>query len=537
MLGSHVLSDLQINELSVPTQLSWGHTHFQTVLQSPTSDLRILKRRQLALFALRHKDGCEQTQELRESLQSLQSVTAIVDELGTDQDPRILETIEQIYWNPASMGAILNDKKLVVSSLVFWKTLLLPTIAVLIPLLAIVLPFFILRHFHGANISASEYMSHLRNVLLKQITIPPILRAKHEADMLGHMFETAFIGLTAFTYISGIWSQVTAAIHLRSIATGLREKGENIEAMLVRFEGMIGTLRNLPERQQRALGDFCLRGEKILADLSDLPRGCGYRMYGYLWNNSACLVPLKEWLGELDALLAIAGLRGIAFPRYGGALEIVGVYHPSLASEEGIEKLNRDTTAVQNAVTNTVSWSPRSHAILTGPNRGGKSTLCKAIGVSLLCAQSWGYAYAERMTLTPFSFLETALHPSDQLGTLSLFEAEIEFAKSVLQRAKTGQRVFVMMDEIFHSTNARDGLAASRVFLSQLFAEAGVTSLISTHYKELPADYAKEVLAWAMDATEVNGRLQYSYKLIPGISEKSSVMEILEERGLVRAVS
>ena len=207
----------------------------------------------------------------------------------------------------------------------------------------------------------------------------------------------------------------------------------------------------------------------------------------------------------------------ITFPKYSGPLKIQDVYHPSL----------------ETRIPNTTSWSLKSHSILTGPNRGGKSTLCRAIGLSILCAQTWGYAYATHMTFEPFSYIETALHPTDELGAMSLFEAEIEFAKEVLQKGRSGERLFVMMDEIFHSTNAADGLAASRVFLSQLYAIPKSTSLISTHYKDLPTEWRDCVNAWAMEAEEVDGVLQYSYTMVDGVSDKSSVMEILRERGLL----
>ena len=159
MLGKHVLSDIEVKSLQIPTKLSWGHDCFQSTLKTPTSDLTILKKRQLALFALRHKDANAVSESLQSALASLAPHTAVVDELETEMDPRIQETMEQIYWAPGSMGAVLNDKRLVVSSLVFWKTLALPTIAVLVPLIAILVPFFLIRYFHGISLSATEYMS------------------------------------------------------------------------------------------------------------------------------------------------------------------------------------------------------------------------------------------------------------------------------------------------------------------------------------------------------------------------------------------
>jgi hypothetical protein len=516
MLGKHVLSDLEIRDLRIPTQIPWGTETFQSILQSPTSDISILKQRQLALFALRHKESTNQCTEVREKLASLTKAVTIVEELGAPLDSRIQDSIEQIYWSPTSMLSFLNSYKYVVAFLVFWKTLVLPTVAVLVPFLAIVIPFFLIRFLHGIDIAPSTYMSQLRGVLLKQVSVPAILRAKHDGDFVGYLLESGFLLLTGATYVSSIWSQVTASMHLRGIALDIQEKGETVETLIKTFRGILETLYTLPPRLQTALQPFLLRGEAVIAEISEIPLGCGYRTYGYVWMHAAKpLNGLKAWIGELDAMLGIVGIQEIAFPIYKGPLVIEGVYHPSL----------------ETRIPNTVAWS-QSHAILTGPNRGGKSTLCRAIGVSLMCAQSWGFAFAARMSFEPFEAIETALHPADTLGELSLFEAEIEFAKEVLAVAKKS-RTFVMMDEIFHSTNAVDGLAASRVFLSQLFAIPQVHSLISTHYKELPEEYKVKAAAWAMEATEGADGLVYSYKKVDGISDKSSVMEILRERGLV----
>ncbi len=518
------MTDLELASVSVPTILPWGTTQFQAILQSPTSGLTTLKRRQLALFALRHKDAATTCETLRTHLTSLHAAVPVVDELEAPVDPRIQESIEQIYWSPSSFGAKLNDMRAVVGMLVFWKTLVLPALALLVPLFAIIVPFFLLRYLHGMDISAASYMAHLKRVVLSQVTIPAILRAKHDGDFVGHVLEMGFLALTGVTYVSGIWNQITAARHLRTIAHGLKEKGERMGQLVGSFGAILDSLHALPPRLVAALRPFLLRGDTIRAELSEIPLADGYRTYGYVWNGGEVrksLAAAKAWIGELDAMLGIVGIEGICFPRYEGRLLLENVYHPGLSDDARIS--------------NTVAWIGAGHAILTGPNRGGKSTLCRAIGVSILCAQSWGFAFARRMQLTPFEAIETALHPADALGELSLFEAEIEFAKEVLAKVRKGSRVFVMMDEIFHSTNARDGLAASRVFLSQLFACEGVTSLISTHYAELPAEFGEVALAWAMDAREgEDGMLEYTYKKVDGISDKSSVMEILRERGLLQ---
>jgi DNA mismatch repair ATPase MutS len=179
--------------------------------------------------------------------------------------------------------------------------------------------------------------------------------------------------------------------------------------------------------------------------------------------------------------------------------------------------------------------------LLTGPNRGGKSTSLKAILANVIVAQSIGFCWAKRMTITPFKQIHTALSPSDTLGRLSLFEAEIEFAKEILESlepTKSTGRSLLVMDEIFHSTNAIDGEEASRIFLDRLYSLPQNASLISTHYTRLPETYAEKkviqpLCLQASISKEDKECLVYTYKIQSGINSLSSVREILKERGLL----
>ena len=210
-------------------------------------------------------------------------------------------------------------------------------------------------------------------------------------------------------------------------------------------------------------------------------------------------------------------------------MEIVDIYHPGLEAKQ--------------RVYNTIAMDGRTHVLLTGPNRGGKSTLLKGLGAAVLMHQTLGVVFARKACMPVFGSIVTALNPTDTLGALSLFEAEIEFAKDVKTTIMGAtQPVFLMMDEIFHGTNAHDGVEASQVFLDQLYGElrnegASVFSIVSTHYMDLPKRYGeKHTLNLCMDAhvdpTDPD-RLIYSYRLIPGVNQYSSVREILRERGLL----
>jgi hypothetical protein len=517
ILGKYVLSDLDVGNVKLPTKTPWGPKVFQDRLRTPTSDTAALRKRQLPLLALKSKSSQSFRSTCKTELETIARHANAWNDFQTDMDPRVRESIEQIMWSKDSMGSFLNTTPRVVGAIVFWKTLFLPIVSLVLPILAIVLPLILLRFVHGTPISTRAYFENLKGIALKQVAIPTILRAKHDADVLGQLFEWIFFGLTVATFVSSLWTQITSALHLRTIAHEIAQKGDDLLAMIQAAERIVESSKSLEGPTKRALGPVLRRGSAMLETFASMPRSGGYATYGFLWNTPDIASKFGEWIGELDILLAIAD-SPVCIPKLRATptpLSIHGVYHPGIVE----------------IVRNDAVWE-KSHAILTGPNRGGKSTFCRSVGLAILCAQSWGFAFAQDMSFSPYTYIETALHPADTLGQLSLFEAEIEFAKIVLQRAKEG-RMFVMMDEIFHSTNARDGLAASRVFLSQLY-EFPITSLISTHYKELPTEYT-DVLAWAMEAKEDIDRncLLYTYKKVPGISDKSSVMEILRERGLV----
>ncbi len=522
MLGKYVSSDLELTSIAsaVPLQTVWGTDQFTKGLQDPTHDVGILKRRQLPLLALRHTTMSETLQTIQTQIKSIVPFQSAINDSCTnpkDLDPRILEAFQQVVWSPDSTVAHANAFPHAIQCLHTWKSLVLPGLSILMPLLAILVPFVFLRFLHGSDkVTTTDYFQHVKTIVLSQITIPSVLRAKHSGDVVGSILETLFIGITIATFLSGMWNQYMAAVHLRTIGADVGERGNAINSVVHTCKSILATLQSCPLRFQKALREVLSEGERILKQLEAMPWD-PMATFGFVWNTPEPLCQLRDWIGTLDVYVGIASLPHMCFPKYTDtSLTLKNVHHP----------------LVTGGIANNGHFT--SHVLLTGPNRGGKSTFCKAVGLSVICAQTWGFAWASSMSLQPFVAIETALSPADELGRLSLFEAEIEFAKGVLERCDGTGAKLVMMDEIFHSTNAHDGVAASRVFLDKLYNKPDTTSLISTHYRELVDAYiSKGVLAWAMDATETPKGLEYSYKVVPGVSDKSSVMEILKERGLI----
>ena len=427
MLGTQVASDLDLETVNtiVPLQTAWGKDYFRIGLTDVTSDASVIKRRQLPVMALRLEPTV--CKSIVKTLGTLNDKTSYIDDALENTDNRVSESVAQILWKPTHFGAFINKSPLAMNGLILWRTILIPAFTVLAPLIAVIIPFFLLRFLQpDLQFTTDEYIARVKHVLLQQITIPSFLKARHQGDRLGFVFESLFIGLTLAMFISGIWTQINNAIHTRTIWFDLEERGTHIQSMYKVAKDVIAHLKTLSPKAQRAAVRLIDSGEAAILGCKDLDELDGVTTFGYVWNNSEPIKILKVWLSQLDCYSAIASLDGICFPTICKTvgIKLTDVHHPF----------------VKPCISN--NYVSESHSILTGPNRGGKSTYCKAVGLAIVTAQTWGFAWATRMSFLPFKTIVTALEPAGLLGSLSTFEAEIEFAKSVL--ATNALPAFVM---------------------------------------------------------------------------------------------
>lgn len=136
--------------------------------------------------------------------------------------------------------------------------------------------------------------------------------------------------------------------------------------------------------------------------------------------------------------------------------------------------------------------------------------------------------------LHPFDWIQSGLHLEDTPGEQSLFEREVQFASSAIQRAKSrpDQKGLLLFDELFHSTNPPDGEQTATLFLQQVWASPNLSSIISTHVFSLAETAPPNVQALCVPAHKASdGTLTFTYTLQPGICKVSSVDRILEECG------
>lgn len=547
IVGQFVHADLDLSGASTFLNLytAAGNQYATKRFLQPVDTEEALVKIQEPVIAIRRK--------LRKDKQLEGAIAALFEQIADGEksvdeiinfhnvDPRILELTDQVFWKAGAMGCFLNGWGFLIEAILFWKTILMPGFAVLMPFLVIVLPFILLRTMFQMPITVTDYVKIIQRLALSNTPLGS------DTSTFGSLAKYAYVLMSMGVFISNIWNQIQSAIHLRSVAEDIRSNGGKIIQYVVKCKELATLLGDNVGIINAAAVDF---DEEIL----------NLGAYGMMYNNSKALARLRDWVSEVDLEVGIARLKGICFPKVFAPLEAVRAKtdSPLQAATETkaqsqsqpvefhlkINSLYHPGVPAGRRIMNSISMVPGTNNMLvTGPNRGGKSTLCKSVGFAIMTAQSWGFAWAKSMEFVPVSRFETALAPADTLGRLSLFEAEIEFAKHLLVAAATAATATadsgpcaIIMDEIFHSTNAHDGAEASLIFLKQLYEKGGsaIGSIISTHYRELPDKLQDTAKTYCMEAYDKGPTgIKYTYRCIPGISTISSVREILKERGLL----
>jgi DNA mismatch repair ATPase MutS len=192
-------------------------------------------------------------------------------------------------------------------------------------------------------------------------------------------------------------------------------------------------------------------------------------------------------------------------------------------------------TCVRNDVT---VGPPGSVLVVTGSNMSGKSTLLRAIGLNAVLARAGAPVCARSLSLPPLT-VATCMRVEDSLadGT-SLFMAELERLKRVVEAAAGEEPALILLDEILHGTNTAERQIAARTVLRTL-ATSRAIGAISTHDLELvdppdlrdlsvPVHFTEEV-SRAPDGAPT---IHFDYRLRPGLATSTNALTLLEVVGL-----
>ncbi len=165
-----------------------------------------------------------------------------------------------------------------------------------------------------------------------------------------------------------------------------------------------------------------------------------------------CWLTLETWVGFVDSSFTIARLakeRGYTKPilkiQESAGLKAIGLRHPLLETiQTKIEYVKHN---VSLGMGEDQGW------LLYGMNASGKSSLMKAIGLSILLAQAGSYVPATSFTFSPFHSILTRILNQDNLWAgLSSFAVEVSELRDIFQKADSTS--LVLGDELCSGTES-----------------------------------------------------------------------------------
>ncbi len=179
--------------------------------------------------------------------------------------------------------------------------------------------------------------------------------------------------------------------------------------------------------------------------------------------------------------------------------------------------------------------------MITGPNKAGKSIFIKSLATSVLLSQTIGIVPTSKFITSTFDILNSYLHIPDSIGYESLFEAEMHRAKNHIDMLKdidnknNKNNAFIIMDEIFTSTNYVEGYSAAYAICKKLCQFENSISIITTHYtglNTLEEETQGKIVNYKFSIKrDKDNNIEYPHILEKGYSDQYIALELLKNDG------
>jgi ABC-type multidrug transport system fused ATPase/permease subunit len=239
---------------------------------------------------------------------------------------------------------------------------------------------------------------------------------------------------------------------------------------------------------------------------------------------------IRTWFVAIAEMEVLASLGNWAFnhPEF---------VFPTENTEGGIrgQNVGHPLIPVAKCVGNDVNFSPTTFVILTGSNMSGKSTFLRTLGVNLVLAKAGAPVCAEQFSFQPYPIF-ISMRISDSLqNSESLFFAELKRLQRIVQQLESGQKTFVILDEILRGTNSNDKRAGTIGLIKKLLAQKAI-GIIATHdlvVGDMTPQYPNALENKCFEVELAPEGLAFDYKLRSGVAQQMSAAYLMKKMKIV----
>ena len=521
--GNHLDSSNSIWNILNFTSLNSGLIKLQQIISQPSNNIDILYQRQKYLLSLQPK-----YQKLNTLLNDLTLLELDVLDLWNNE---YLETINEqlkiVYFQNKYL-AFINQKPYLIGCYLFYRVILAPILGVISPIVYMILPFLMLKLFYNIPLNFQSYYQLMKLSFNGFSTILPQNKYIIFFRYLGY-------GLWIFSYLQSIYNNYEIASNTIEITNKIHKKMNTISGFIKKSIEIIQYV--YPKYQPPFI--YNLLNQSIFSQSPSIlaSNGIIIASWNILIEAKEELIPILQLIGEIDAHISILTLKSkynFFFSKYWQKsskpkIYAKNIYHPILLSD--------NKKIITNNIKIGINNNP-NNMIITGPNAAGKSTFIKSLVLSILLSQTFTITPCSKFYLTPFSIINTYLNIPDEKGKDSLFQAEMNRAithLNILRKLPSNQLSFIVMDEIFSSTNPEEAIAGASSIAELLSNYNNSISIITTHFKELTniSKHNSKFLNYYFPVKiDTKEKIEFLYTIKKGISNQYIALYLLKEHGL-----
>ena len=536
-----------------------GKSKLHQVLKNPVADIKTLKSLQKNIRAIRNSSRYSEIVEYLEILREQEkSVLWLLREKTTEET----HIIDQLYFKNRFLKH-LNSNEVVMNIYNYFRIIFSPVYGLLSPVMFMLVPFIYLRIFTGIRIPFTTYMKLFRMTLFGGIPDPiDMIRTTQQAynsrnpemirNLLGRdasrggnikLSKIASMLFSLVLYIQNVINSFEISGRTRETIDAIHVKLNSCAEYITTANKLIELTNTILERNNEApQNPFPILANSTFREKPSLTSNKGYILVSFkeIRDNSEKFYNLLSGVAETDYLVNTIQLLNNTVttgPKYCFADYLVNdrplidardIWHPCLDHDRIVlNSINLDKS--------------RPNLVITGPNAGGKSTFIKSITINVLLSQTLGITAASEFRITPFSLINTYLNIPDVKGKESLFEAEMHRAREhllKLQNLPSDKFSFLIMDEIFSSTNPEEGISGGYAICEMLGKYNNSVSIITTHFTKLTKlEESSNFSCYKIPINrDENGEIVYTYKLEPGVSDQFIALELLGKKGFDRDI-
>ena len=523
------------------TQTTMGHLTLKNILLNPINNIGILEQRQ-DIIKKYLSLPTETKNKIKELLLNIKSLEKDIKWFWDDNIQKHLYVLYDIvFLNLTGINKIdnfLNKNRVLLSIFNVYRIFLAPIINILSPLSTVLIPFvlfLVFKKFIPVKITNKQFFSMIfKNFFNSDIV--GILLGK--TSFKQKMFGIISAGIWIFIYIQNVYSSVKLSKNVNNIINLIHSKLNSIKKLI---------------NNTNLLNKLCsnLKLNILNVDINKFNNNCNslsciftkdcfdckpklfsnkgvilstYQIFDNMKNN---IKNILRYVGVIDYINSNSILinkyisnNKYVFPEYNNnnkkpSMNFTGIWNPYLSDKPVLNDININ-----------------KNIILTGPNAAGKSTFIKSVAINVILSQSIGISSCSNLNITPFKIVDTYLQIPDIKGNSSLFEAEMIRSKSYINTLKNSDDFsFIIMDEIFSSTNYIEGFSGAYAILNKISKFDKSMFIATTHYGKLSTlkNKSKNIINYKFTINrDTSNNIKFNYKIKKGVSKQFIALELLK---------